>query len=101
MAERESRTRPKKTVIGTFLGRLSRSKSRGAEVDRKKECGQNNVSSSKSDGNIKNSARRSSETSHRETAEHFLTEEARMSPARRLLNRFSTLRSTGRFRVNT
>lgn len=108
MADRETRSKPKKTVIGTFLGRLSRSKSRGADVDRKKETCQpeasNQVPSSKSDGNIKTAGnRRSSETSHRvpEAAANFIAEEARMSPARRLLNRFSNLRSTGRFKSSS
>ncbi|CAO4369257.1 unnamed protein product [Caenorhabditis nigoni] len=101
MTDREARGKPKKTVIGSFLGRLSRSKSRGADVNRSKEPNETTkqVPSSKSDGNIKSANnRRSSETSHREAAANFLVEEARMSPARRLLNRFSTLRATGRFK---
>ncbi|NP_001337303.1 Protein kinase domain-containing protein [Caenorhabditis elegans] len=108
MPEREARSKPKKSVIGTFLGRLGRSKSRGAsDVERKKENQSDAppnvvVPASKSDGNIKSSSnRRSSETSHREAAAGFLVEEARMSPARRLLNRFSTLRATGRFRSSS
>ncbi|CAI2348216.1 unnamed protein product [Caenorhabditis sp. 36 PRJEB53466] len=108
MSDRESRSKPKKTVIGTFLGRLSRSKSRGVDGEKKKEQPAENgkhVPVSKSDGNIMSANdRRFSATSHRvvpEAAANILAEEARMSPARRLLNRFSTLRSTGRFRSSS
>ncbi|EGT39869.1 hypothetical protein CAEBREN_08650 [Caenorhabditis brenneri] len=94
MTDRETRSKPKKTVIGSFLGRLSRSKSRGAEVvDRKKDTSTNEnpkppVPSSRSDGNIKsvNNRRSSETTSHRDkaTSEHDLHAISSTKPTRSL-----------------